>query len=241
MEFKPIISGRDSIQILDKGFRLKHNKGPQGPLKTSYFTCVVRGCKARAATLGDLNISDLSLKFHHVEQHTHHADVSKNIVAEKLYQFREKAKENPDRTAKSVYDELAAEAMNSVATPDKNKLAVELPKFHTIKDQHYRQRKKIRPKLPHTLEEVDIQSYGDLTTTDRGHPFYRGKTETTCVELFMSDVQRDIAIASDTLLIDGTFYITPEPFYQCVILRCKIGNNTYTVGTALLPNKEQKT
>ena len=93
MEFKPIISGRDSIQILDKGFRLKHNKGPQGPLKTSYFTCVVRGCKARAATLGDLNISDLSLKFHHVEQHTHHADVSKNIVAEKLYQFREKAKE----------------------------------------------------------------------------------------------------------------------------------------------------
>ena len=98
MEFKAILSGKEKIQILDRGFRLKHNKGPQGPLKTSYFTCVFPGCKARAATTGELRIDGLTLKYHHVEQHSHHADESKNVVAEKLYEFRQEAKENPDKT-----------------------------------------------------------------------------------------------------------------------------------------------
>ena len=70
MEFKLIQSGRDKIQILDQGFRLKRNKGPSGPYKTSYFVCEEPGCKARAETLGDLTLTDLSLKYHHFEQHT---------------------------------------------------------------------------------------------------------------------------------------------------------------------------
>ena len=240
MEFKAILSGKDKIQILDKGFRLKCNKPPKGPLKTSYFTCVTPGCSAKAATLGDLNVADISLKYHRVEQHNHPADISKNIVAEKLHEFRENAKVNPDKTAKSVYERLTSEAINSVETPDKQQLAAALPKFHVVKDQHYRQRKKLRPKLPKTLEEVDIPSYGDLTLTERGHAFYRGKTESG-VELFISDTQTEILTVADTGFIDGTFKAIPEPMFQGVFLRVKVGNNRYTVGVALLPNKQQKT
>ena len=138
MEFTPILSGRDKVQILDKGFRLKHNKGPQGPLKTSYFTCVEPRCKARAATIGDLTLTDLTLKYHHIEQHTHHADKTKNVVSEKLFQFRKNAKEQPDKTAKAVYQKLVADAINSVDTPEKSELASKMPKFHAVKDQHYR-------------------------------------------------------------------------------------------------------
>ena len=140
MEFTPIITGRDAIQILDQGFRLKHNKGPQGPFNTSYFTCVERGCKAKAATTGEYTVDGLTLKYHRIEQHNHRASVEKNIVSEKMHQFRENATANPDKTAKSVYERLAAEAMNSVSTPDKPQLAVQLPKFKSIKDQHYRKR-----------------------------------------------------------------------------------------------------
>ena len=241
MEFKLIQSGRDKIQILDQGFRLKRNKGPSGPYKTSYFVCVEPGCKARAATLGDLTVTDLSLKYHHVEQHNHHADPAKNIVSEKLYEFRENAKTNPDKSAKSVYEKIIADTINSVDTPEKSEIAKKMPKFNAVKDQHYRQRQKLRPKLPHSLEEVDIQSYEGLTTTERGHEFYQGKTLSTCVKLFMSAVQIDIALESDTLFLDGTFAITPEPFYQTFILRGKVGNNRYTIGTALLPNKKETT
>lgn len=240
MDFKPIISGRSKIQILDKGFRLKLNKGPKGPMNTSYFTCVESGCKAKAATIGELTLEGLSLKFHRVEQHNHHSDVSKNIVADKLHEFRQRAIKNPDKTAKSVYDQLAAEAINSVGTPDKPHLASRLPKFRSVKDQHYRQRKKLRPNLPKTIDEVNISAYDDMTKTDRGHAFYRGKTP-SAVELFMSEAQIDIAASSDSLFLDGTFAICPEPFYQVVFLRCKVGENRYTVGTAFLPNKRETT
>ena len=106
MEFKAILSGKEKIQILDHGFRLKHNKGPSGPYKTTYFTCVYPGCKARAATTGELALDKLTLKYHHIGQHSHHADASSNLVAEKLYQFRKEAKENPKKTAKSIYKKL---------------------------------------------------------------------------------------------------------------------------------------
>ena len=96
MEFKVILSGKDKIQILDHGYRLKWNKGPQGQHDTTYFACVKPGCKATAATLGPLEIDKLSLKYHRVAAHNHEADISSNIVAENLFQFRENAKENPD-------------------------------------------------------------------------------------------------------------------------------------------------
>ena len=240
MDFKIILSGKEKVQILDRGFRLKLNKGPQGPNRKSYFTCVHSGCKARAGTEGELTLGGLTLVYHHVEQHTHHADFSKNLVAEKLYQFRSEAKENPDKTAKSVYEKLASEAINGVSTPDKQNVALHLPKFESVKDQHYRQRKKQRPNLPKTLKDVNIESYTNLTTTERGKPFYRGKTESG-VELFMSDTQVEAALLSDTLFIDGTFSIAPEPFFQVVFLRGKVGENRFTLATALLPNKQEQT
>lgn len=241
MDFKLILSGRDKAQILHQGFRLKRNKGPNGPNKTTYWACVQVGCNARAATLGEINMTDLSLKYHYTEQHSHHADEAKNLVAEKLYEFRENAKKNPDKTAKSAYDKIVRDTVNSIDTPEKIDFASKLPKFKTVKDQHYRQRKKLRPKLPQSLEEVDIPSYADLKCTEGGHDFYRGQTPTTHAELFMSDAQIEIALESDTLFVDGTFSITPFPFYQVFVLRGKVGNNRYTIGTALLPNKREET
>ena len=138
MDLKLIKSGREKIQILHHGFRLKRDKGPKGPNKTTYWACVVVGCKGRAATSGELTLDDLSLKYHHLEQHNHHADEAQNLVSEKLYEFREQAKTNPDKTAKSVYEKIVRETMNSVDTPEKANLAAKLPKFYSIKDQHYR-------------------------------------------------------------------------------------------------------
>ena len=60
------------------------------------------------------------------------------MVSEKLYQFRKNAKDHPDKTAKAVYEKLVADAINSVETPEKNDLASKMPKFHAVKDQHYR-------------------------------------------------------------------------------------------------------
>ena len=108
-----------------------------------------------------------------------------------------------------------------------------------MKDQYYRIRKKQRPNLPKSIEDVDISSYAELTNTERGHPFYRGKTELG-IELFMSDKQMEVASQATSLFVDGTFATCPEPFFQTVVLRAKVGENRYTIGTAFLPNKQEQ-
>ena len=57
----------------------------------------------------------------------------------------------------------------------------------------------------------------------------------------MSDTQIAIASSSDTLFKDGTFSICPSPFFQVVFYSAKVGENTFPIATALLPNKLEAT
>ena len=104
----------------------------------------------------------------------------------------------------------------------------------------YRIRKKLRPNLPSNLDEVDIESFGELATCLDGGTFYRGTTPTNSV-LFMSDKQREIAANSSALFIDGTFSICPKPYKQVLVLRGKTETTVHTIAYALLPNKKEKT
>ena len=109
-----------------------------------------------------------------------------------------------------------------------------------MKDQGYRKRRGKRPDLPKTIEDVNISLYADLTTTKQGKPFYRGRTP-SCAELFMSDVQIEIASSADTIFIDGTFSTCPAPFFQIVYITAKVDENNDPIATALLPNKLETT
>ena len=112
--------------------------------------------------------------------------------------------------------------------------------FKLVRDQAYRKKREQRPKLPKSLDEVDMEEYPDILHTTDGKPFYRGKTK-SAAELFMSDLQMDIAASSQTFFIDGTFAICPFPFYQVVFFNAKVGENVFCIATALLPNKLEAT
>ena len=57
----------------------------------------------------------------------------------------------------------------------------------------------------------------------------------------MSDAQIEIASASNSLFIDGTFSIAPEPFYQVIFMTGIVGGNKFPIATALLSNMLQST
>ena len=81
------------------------------------------------ATFGDLH-GELTMKYHHHEQHNHRADVSKNIVSATLHEFRDEVKSNPDRPVKQLFEEISTKALDSVSgTPSKLDLAKKLPTF----------------------------------------------------------------------------------------------------------------
>ena len=113
---------------------MQWNRGPQGPLKTTYFDCVEKGCKARLATVGDLD-GDLTLKYHRSDQHTHSADASKNIVSASLHEFRDRVKSNPECSAKQIFEEISTNALEGVSSPNKLDLAAKLPTFRNGKSQ----------------------------------------------------------------------------------------------------------
>ena len=140
MEFQKIKSGKNKVQILHRGFRTQWNRGPQGPMATTYFRCVVTGCNAMLATTGDLE-GDLVLKYHRTEQHTHPPDISANIVSFSLHEFRDTVKSNPDCSGKTTLEEITTGALAGVETPNKLDLARKLPTYRQVKDQAYRQRK----------------------------------------------------------------------------------------------------
>ena len=106
----------------------------------------------------------------------------------------------------------------------------------SVRNQAYRKRQKHRPKLPESINEVNISSYGDLTLTKQGKPYYRGRTASSC-EVFATDVQLTILAASKSVFVDATFSITPVPFYQVLFISALVGENAYPVATALMPNK----
>ena len=123
MELQKIISGKEKTQILHIGFRFQHNKGPQGPNQTTYFTCVEKGCRATLATCGALE-GELALKFHRDHAHNHRADVSANIVSSTLSEFREEMNSNPERHAKQLFEEVTQKALDSVVVVLTNKTPI---------------------------------------------------------------------------------------------------------------------
>ena len=137
MEFQKIISGRNKVQILHQGFRMQRNRGPQGPLKTTYFNCTTKDCRATLSTLGDLD-GDLTLNYHRVEKHNHMPDISANIVSSSLHKFRDHVRSNPDCSAKTVFEEITTAALDSVETPNKLDLAKKIPVYRAGKTQTMR-------------------------------------------------------------------------------------------------------
>ena len=83
-----------------------------------------------------------------------------------------------------------------------------------------------------------MRAYGYLSETTLGGQYFRGKTRSGA-EFFMSDLEIQIASNAKAIFLDGTFCTTPRPFYQTLYIRAKVGDNVFTIGHALLPNKHE--
>ena len=242
MSITLIQSGKGKPQILIDGYRLNLNKKPTVKNSMAYFYCVKKDCPIKAATVGELKEDKMEVKYHNRPPilHNHPADDMDNKIQQQHHEFREKAQENPDQPAKPLYEALTAARINSMDSPKKEEYLEKLPSFDNKRGQFYRIHEQVRPKIPKSVEEVSIPAYGNLTETTSRKALYHGKTA-SCSELFMSDVQIDIAERSTELFIDGTFATCPRPFYQTLYLRGKVGNNDLTIAHALFPNKQEQT
>ena len=240
MEFKKILSGKGKYQILDLGYRFQWNKGPQGPNDIAYFTCTEKGCKATLSTYGRLD-GDLTLKKHKVELHNHRPDAAENIVSETMHKYRNQIDENPEVSAKQLFDDLANQALESVSgTPNKLDLAKKLPTYRKARDTAYRKKREKRPNLPKDIDDVNVRLYTDLLFTKSGEEWYLGRTKGGA-EVWMTPTGVAIGGHTNSGGSDATFKITPFPFFQTFLITATYNENTYLIATALMPNKLEST
>ena len=229
MAFKIILSGKNSHQLItDDGFRYALNRKPQGPNLTAYYECVVRGCPARAATTGNFD-DNIQLKYHNSpnKPHNHNPDLESNKAQETLSEFRSAAHQNPEHAAKATYEEILSTKGEEGAVPSAEFLQ-KLGPFSKHQNMFYRIRKKHRPNLPKTIDEVDIDSFGDLAKCLDGGDFYRCMTSSKSA-VFISPQQVIMAGNSTSVFIDATYGICPHPFKQVLVLRGKVEGTVHTL------------
>ena len=243
MAFKAILSGKGKIQLLmEDGWRYISNRKATGPNSTTYYTCVQKTCPARAATTGGPELDQLQLKYHAQlhKPHNHSPDKSENSAQEMLYNYREMARKNPDPPAKAVFEEIVAAKGAEGEDPATKEALDALGTFQSHRNMYYRIRTKRRPKLPTTIAEVDIESYGDLAKDLNGGPFYRGTTPSNAV-LLMTTGGEEIAHRADSIFVDGTWKTCPKPYSMLFVMRAKVGETVHTIAYALMPDKKEKT
>ena len=134
-----IKSGKGNNQLLIDGYRLMRSKNGKGKKMSAYYTCVEKGCPARAVTTGGLNPNLIRLKYHNKAPNTHNhpSDEVANLLTKLRADFAERARLDLSATPKSLYDKLAEEKLCSLSSPLREEFLQRLPPFSKHKNMFY--------------------------------------------------------------------------------------------------------
>ena len=186
-EFKVIVTGRGCRQLLTgDGWRYTVNRGPCGPKHRVYYSCILRGCPARAVTLEDPNTDEVKLVYHAQPQkpHNHAPNRAQNDAKELLSIYRDMARRNPLQRASLAFEEAVAEKGSMGVDPS---LDLDEITFKKHQNMFYRVKKKCRPKK----DDDDSNDQGEL---EQLVPPCENQPETEKVE--------------DSLAVDPTSFMT---------------------------------
>ncbi|XP_048249527.1 uncharacterized protein LOC124140175 [Haliotis rufescens] len=115
-----------------------------------------------------------------------------------------------------------------------------MPSFQSVKSALYRHRRKTIPALPGSRSAVDIEDKWSETTD--GRPFLLFSDGDDDKILAFSTAEQILALQeADTLYMDGTFTACPGLWDQVYIIHARVGQNTFPLVFALLPDRQATT
>ncbi|CAF4693799.1 unnamed protein product, partial [Rotaria sp. Silwood2] len=160
-------------------------------------------CKATATSYSD---SSIVVR----DEHTHLPDETAKIVLEMRQNLKRKAIEESgpiDRIVEEVFHNINIKS---------NDLVINLPSIRTLKNSLQKQRRKTRPPIPQTIEQLPSPLSESYCKTTQGEWFllYDGLLGGT--RSLICATYKDITYLSqqEHWYGDGTFYTCPSIFYQ---------------------------
>ncbi|CAF0821926.1 unnamed protein product [Rotaria sordida] len=176
-------------------FKRKNQNGSE------YWVCVK--CTATATSYSDLSVVVC-------DEHTHLPDETDKIVLEMRKNLKRKAIEDS-----GPIDRIFEEAYHIINIKS-NDLIVNLPSINTLKNNLQKHRRKTRPRVPRSIEQLPLPLPDVYCKTTQGDWFllYDGLLGGTRSLIFST--YNDIVYLSQQQhwYSDGTFYTCPSIFYQ---------------------------
>ena len=109
-EFKMVHTVHGSWQlVMQDGWRYMRGKCRK-PDFQSYYSCVVKGCPAKASTIGNPETDEIKLRYYFQpgKPHNHPPDKAGNEYKDLLRIFKELAHENPHETARACFEKAVS-------------------------------------------------------------------------------------------------------------------------------------
>ena len=227
-----IKSGRGEDLLLYRGF-IYHKKYiyVNGVIK---WKCFMNTCQAHFFT--GPNYKNIRFNVHLSLSHIDLPDQTRNEKRFYLYIIHQASK---------GYFKPPKQIVNDVIREYGYQIIPRLGKFETIyRNVRRHQEEYINPK-PYRYEEARL-SYS-LSITYMNEPFYRYGPSNynrlyrhNDILIFYSDIMVGQLLAHDTIAIDGTFQVCPEPFYQLVTIGALHQHIILPGIYALLPGKTKQ-
>ena len=150
--------------------------------------------------------------------------------------FREEVKkrvrEDPSRPIKRAYDATAASAARG-GYLRLNRHSV--PEFHKIRSSVSRAKQEEVPRIPRTINDVDIT--GVWAETWNGDNFLLYSDNAWGIVVFATNENLTVLQQCRDLYVDGTFRTVPKPFYQYVTIHGNFRGRIIPLVGALLSGK----
>ena len=202
-----------------------------GKTKTTW-RCTIKGCVARIHTDKDGSVLQSSGSVTH-----NHADKVKNVIETMLRtQCKRKADDSIGHQPAKILRRELATLSDTTTLKDVS--------ITSCKKAMYRCPRKFYPVLPKNANDT-VQKLKDIfCSTSRKEDFLMTTEmidDNNALVIFTCTSNLGHLASADTILADGTFYITPKYFYQLYTVHAYLHGKYVPLVFGLLPNKTEHT
>jgi hypothetical protein len=171
---------------------------------------------------------------------TQHNHAPENEAKIEMHECLQTIKENVPKTSKGIkriFDETINDCISN-SNKSIEEFVPYIPKFKDVRSELYQLKHESIPKLPRTIDDIDLSSTKYNATKD-DRRFLLAKTSD--IFIFSSSYQLEILSQALRWHIDGTFSASPKQFYQVYTIHGWLHNEMHIGAFILLTNKTQCT
>lgn len=221
MEFKECVTTKNKRCLIfyDYKYCLKRQNG-----NSIYWSCRVDKCSASISTSGSvvikINGKKAETASHDIIKNSH-AEVDHKLFSEEMVTVTNavadmKLKVKNGETVKKVYTQSQNKFLKDTNDPELT--AQRFPNLISIKTSLYNEQRKVYPKLPNSLDDLNLSGQFTKTVLDGRYLVKDVKVGVDRIAVFASDVGIEILCKSKRDHADGTFDITPPLFKQVYLI-----------------------